>query len=208
MKKRKNALTIAIILLLVVGVTVGYSLLNSTLNINGLSKIGGANWNVHFNNVNITKGSVAATKEPVLDESGETLSVSYEVDLRKPGDFYEFTIDVVNDGAVDAKLLRTPGLDNDSKSQLNLINEKITEGQEDIVKYSITSIDDLETSDVDESVTGMNKNTIFKAKTNDKTEKITYKIRVEYNENITNEQMVKSTGEVLSLKTVFDFEQA
>lgn len=207
-KKKKKVWVLIILLLLLIGVTGGYSLLSSNLKITGFSRIGGANWNVHFSRINVLKDSVKASKAPEVTENGENLSISYDVDLRTPGDFYEFTVDVVNDGAVDARLLRTPGLDDNSISQLNYINSKSNAGEEDIIIYSITCIDNQQTAGVNEAETGMTKGDILTAKTRDKTDSRTYKIRVEYNKNITREQMLKSTGDTLSLRTNFYYEQA
>ena len=47
------------------------------------------------------KNSVTASSPSV----GET-SITYEVTLEKPGDFYSFDIDVINDGSFDAQLTK------------------------------------------------------------------------------------------------------
>ena len=58
-------------------------------------------WDVHFENINILYGSVAAIQEPTIDEENK-LDITFSVNLNTPGDFYEFTVDVVNDGNIDA----------------------------------------------------------------------------------------------------------
>ena len=93
-------------LLIVVGVivlflTVGYALLSANLSINGTSIINNSNWDIHLENVQVTSGSVAAD-EPEIDSDGVT--VTYDVTLSKPGDFYEFTVDAVNGGSIDAMI--------------------------------------------------------------------------------------------------------
>ena len=83
------------------------NILSDTLNINGTSKIKNATWKVHFTNVSSgSTGSVSPIQAPVI--SSDELSVSYQVNLDKPGDFYEFTATVKNDGSVDAKLATSP----------------------------------------------------------------------------------------------------
>ena len=47
--------------------------------------------------VSIGTGDKAAVITP-----NDTTEVTYEVTLAKPGDFYEFTVDAVNAGTVDA----------------------------------------------------------------------------------------------------------
>lgn len=102
-KKGKNYIVAAVILLLLVGITIGYAGLSTGLNIKGHTSINSADWDIHFKNVNVTSGSVSATSAATID-SINPLKVDYTVALAKPGDFYEFTVDVVNDGTLDARL--------------------------------------------------------------------------------------------------------
>ncbi len=90
-----------VLILLVVALGIGYSYLNTELNINGTANINSANWNVYWNNVQVTNGSVAA-ETPTIDTNKTT--VSFNVTLAKPGDFYEFTVDAVNAGTLDAMI--------------------------------------------------------------------------------------------------------
>lgn len=106
-KKKNNSNTLLVIglLLLFVVIGVGYAALSSVLQINGTANIGRSSWNVHFENVAITSGSVDTDDEPYT--ASNTTELSYEVDLDAPGDFYEFTVDVVNSGSLAAKLNST-----------------------------------------------------------------------------------------------------
>lgn len=108
-KKNGNGkLFVLLLLLLVIGVSVGYAALSKTLNINGTSNIANnARWDVHLENVVVTGGSANATTPAKL--SG-TDTITFAVDLNTPGDFYEFTFDVVNDGTIDAKLNTKPSI--------------------------------------------------------------------------------------------------
>ncbi len=105
-RNRSNSkLFILLLLLVVVGVSVGYAALSKTLKINGTSNIANnANWDIHLANVQVTPGSASPTKAATI--SGDT--VNFAVNLNTPGDFYEFTVDVVNGGTIDAKLSSTP----------------------------------------------------------------------------------------------------
>ena len=87
-KKRNMYLIIVFVTALLIGV--GYAILNSSLNITGSTKIKDNIWDVHFENVNVTSGSVSA---PTPSISNGT-NVTYTVTLNQPGDFYEFTVDV------------------------------------------------------------------------------------------------------------------
>ena len=101
-KKKKNNM-ILLLLVLLGSLGIGYALLTQELTINGLSKVKANTWDIHFenlvpnqNNVALSTGDVAA----VIDTNTET-DITYTVTLQKPGDFYEFTVDVVNEGTID-----------------------------------------------------------------------------------------------------------
>ena len=84
MEKGKKLIGVLVLLIMVLTLTVGYSYLSASLNINGTSKIKTTTWDIHFNNINVTTGSVTATEEPTIDGSG--LNITYEVELDTPGD--------------------------------------------------------------------------------------------------------------------------
>ena len=90
----------AFLILLACGMGIGYAALSTTLTIDGTSDIDRAVWDVHFENVQVTTGSVNATAPAISNDT----EVGFSVSLEDPGDFYEFTVDVVNDGTFDAKL--------------------------------------------------------------------------------------------------------
>ncbi len=98
--KKKYFLSTMLLVLLLLLVTIGYAYLSTTLSINGSSKINDASWDIHFENVQVTEGSVTANN-PVINPN---TTVTYNVTLSKPGDFFEFTVDVKNDGSIDAMI--------------------------------------------------------------------------------------------------------
>lgn len=124
-KKNGNGkLFVLLLLLLVVGVSVGYAALSKTLNINGTSNIANnARWDVHLENVQVTGGSANATTPAKL--SG-TDTITFAVDLNTPGDFYEFTFDVVNDGTIDAKLNTKPSIPSIPENLQSYVTYKVT----------------------------------------------------------------------------------
>ena len=86
--KRKKELYSVLLVLLIIGISLGYAALSATLNINGSSQIKENTWDIHFNNVKVSNGSVtlstgdsAATITP-----NNTTEVTYSVTLQKPGD--------------------------------------------------------------------------------------------------------------------------
>ena len=105
--KKKRGLSILVLLVLLLTITIGYSLLSTTLNINGTTTISKPTWDIHFANVQVTSGSqTSGSTAPVIATTGADagLLISYAPKLNQPGDFYEFTADVVNGGTMDAKL--------------------------------------------------------------------------------------------------------
>ena len=99
MKKYKKSYFL-MFLILILSFSLGYAYLNSSLYINGTSIINANVWEVGLDNLNVTAGSVAAIQEPVIKDT----EASFIVKLENIDDYYEFTVDVVNNGDVDAKL--------------------------------------------------------------------------------------------------------
>ena len=95
MKKFKKRYLLVLLLLCCVGVV--YAMLISKLSITGGGRIKGNDWNVVFRNINESNGSVEGTAE-VIGSTG----ITFNADLEKPGDYYEFSVDVANIGSLDA----------------------------------------------------------------------------------------------------------
>lgn len=101
MKKKKY-----MVILLIIAITcisIAYATISSNMIINGTAIIKNKKWKIYFDNVIINEQSVSAKVEPET-VGNNTISIGYEVDLAKPGDFHEFTVDIVNDGDLTAVL--------------------------------------------------------------------------------------------------------
>ena len=102
-RKKQNLRFIIVLVLMCLGI--GYAYLNTTLSINGTTDIDSNSWNIYWDNVQVADGSVTGeqvTQAPTIDSS--LTSVSFHVRLKEPGEFYEFTVDAVNDGTLDAMI--------------------------------------------------------------------------------------------------------
>ena len=101
--KKKNSIILLVLLLL--GISLGYSLLSSNLNISGTTGLSNNTWNIHWSNLSVTTGIVTGTQvtTPAAIKTGDT-EVEYSITLSTPGDFYEFTVDAVNEGSIDAMI--------------------------------------------------------------------------------------------------------
>lgn len=99
-KKDKKVLVI-IVLLILLGVAVGYAALSQTLTINGTARIS-SDWSVLFESITLTNSSGAT--EADATPTKEDTSVTFDVTLEKPGSFAEYDIVVKNAGTIKAKL--------------------------------------------------------------------------------------------------------
>ena len=102
--KKRNIIIIGILLLLLLCVTLGSAYLTQMLQINGTTNIAKSSWDIHFANEAEQEGSVAARETLTIDTS-KTL-ITFGITFTKPGEFYEFEVDTVNDGAMDAMVNR------------------------------------------------------------------------------------------------------
>ena len=132
---------IAIFVLLIGGVSVGFAALRATLNINGK-----VSWDVHFTNVDHatydstnavqTTTNCGGNDQPECDVLpyilDDTTKAAWTITLKQPGDEYKFSIDVYNAGSLDAKLT---GITADN------LSETTTPKQTQYLTYTITSSD-------------------------------------------------------------------
>ncbi|MBO5139015.1 MAG: hypothetical protein J6B89_05215 [Bacilli bacterium] len=98
--KKQNFIFGVIILLILIGMGVGFSYLNANLSINGSTMVSKNTWDVHFQNLIVDSKSADASTPATIDSTGT--GVRFSVNLDKPGDFYSFTVDVLNAGSIDA----------------------------------------------------------------------------------------------------------
>lgn len=99
-KKRK----LMLLILLILGISVGFALLSTVLNINGIAGIKGNKWDIHWENVQPNNNSTVIAQKPVISDNATR--VTYIVNLELPGDYYEFTVDAVNDGTFDGEITK------------------------------------------------------------------------------------------------------
>ena len=124
MRRKNKKIYIVFILIVLFRISVGYAAMNRVLNITGNSEVKQNTWNIYFDNVKVKEGSVTSNL-PVIDTTTKS-TVNFNVMLNLPGDFYEFTVDVVNSGTIDAmvdSVVKTPELTDDQKKYLNYIIE-------------------------------------------------------------------------------------
>ena len=187
-KVRSKNLKLLLVLLLMV-ITVGYATLTTNLTINGTSKINNSTWDVHFETVTITPGSVTIdtndnTQYAARVDSNDTTKVEFSVLFNEPGDFYEFTVKAVNDGSIDAMI--------DSVSKTLKINGTTQDSIPAWLNYTVTYSDG---------------EAIAKNHMLEHSKFETYKVRVEFKKDITNEQFNEARGKTLTFEYDVDYIQ-
>ena len=164
-KKRKN--TYKIFFLILVGMTVGFAAINTTLQLIGTLNISKTTWNIHWDNPTKT-GGVAATTEVKLKD-GDNTTVEYQVDLKNPGDYYEFTVDAKNEGTIDGMIT---GISN--KVYEN--NTEVT--KPDYLDFTVTYADDKVIANNHLLAAGKSES---------------YKVKVQYKTGLTADQLPTQT---------------
>ena len=146
--KKNNIISMFLVGLLVI--TVGYALISTQLNINGGVNLKGNKWDVHFENVQIKEGSIVADLAPTSNNT-TTTEIPYTITLTEPGEFYEFTVDIVNKGTLDAMIddvaIDLYASDGTTKISIpNYLKTKVTYADEsEIQKKHLLKVNEFET---------------------------------------------------------------
>ena len=102
---------LSIVLVCIFTLTIAYAALFAVLTISGNAEVVASTWDIHLDNIKVMDGSVSENTPTITSGTTATFSVT----LNMPGDFYEFTIDVVNNGSIDAMI--------DGVSKTSIYNE-------------------------------------------------------------------------------------
>ncbi len=164
-KDRKTlSLVLCLVLICVFTLSTAYAALNAVLTISGNARVSAADWDIYLNNPRVISGS-ATTNVPEIKTSS---TLEFETTLNMPGDFYEFVVDVVNAGDIDAMIenvVKTPDL---------------TEEQAKFLKYEVSY---------------QNGESITTKQLLAKDTSMPIKVRVEYRKDLSNNDL--PTGQVV-----------
>lgn len=102
MKRYKKRNKIFVVLLILLGITIGFAAISTTLKLNGSVNVSKHTWKVYWRNPVVTTGSKVMTA-PVIsdDDEQDDTKATWSVSFDLPGEFYEFTIEAVNEGDID-----------------------------------------------------------------------------------------------------------
>ena len=92
------------LLLLLIGLGIGYAFLMTKLGTSGVAHVEGNTWSVYWDNVVVDPNSVSGTQVTTAAHLVGDTKVELNVTLNEPGDFYAFSIDVKNEGSIDAMI--------------------------------------------------------------------------------------------------------
>ena len=101
--------TLSLVMVCVFTLSIAYAALNTILTIQGNAEVVASTWNIYLDNPRVNVES-SYPYNPIVKSSN---TVEFSPYLNFPGAFYEFTVDVVNDGSIDAMIanvIKTPEL--------------------------------------------------------------------------------------------------
>lgn len=183
---KKRIRTIILIIVLLLGMSIGYSYINTSINEEGSLYIKNNTWDIEWQNIEISPGSVEKDQVPIEAHIlGDTTKVEYSVILHNPGEYYEFTIDTVNTGSIDAMISKidTRFYEVDGKTE------------KELPKY-------LEYEFVYNDGTSIMKKQLLKSKHKEK-----IKVRIKFKEDISKEDL-PSIDETIVVKQEIGYVQA
>ena len=102
--------------------SIAYAALSTTLNINGNAEVNASSWDIYLDNVVLNDQSATNNIPTIVNKT----TVTFTTTLNMPGDYFEFTVDVVNNGSIDAmvdSITKTPELTASQAKYLKYIVE-------------------------------------------------------------------------------------
>ena len=167
---------LVIVVVSVFTLTIAYAALSAVLTISGSAQVNAADWDIYLDNAKVTNGS-ATTDEPYIITNS---TLEFETTLNMPGDFYEFTVDVVNNGSIDAMIENV------------IKNPELTAAQAKYLKYEVSY---------------QNGESISKKQLLAKGTTMPIKVRIEYRKDLTASDL--PTGQVvLDLSLTLEYVQS
>ena len=167
-KKNKTYLTV---LLLLVFISIGYAALSTLTRINTHVELGKTAFTIHFDNIGETTHKATVNTAAAFTDNDTKKNIGFEVSLPKIGDFYSFTVDIINESTIPSKvsLIEVTGLTDsqkrilqyrayysDSKKEVTVGDYIEAESTKHItfeIKYKLSS--DVEESDLPSSSTSL-----------------------------------------------------
>ena len=188
MKRRKSYKYIYGLLVVFIGI--GFAYLTANLNINGTTKVSATIWDVHFENVAATSlSNVTPSTAPSAPAASKVTTLTYAVTLVKPGDIYEFTVDVKNAGTLDAMLNSfTNQFKIGSGSWQNVSASTLP----NYLLYSVTYSDGVSLKEKDKLQAGSSE---------------TLKVHIEFNKDVSTTDLTNASGKTIYFTLSLNYNQ-
>ena len=177
-QRRIKMLSLSAVIVAVLGLTVAFAALSTTLNIKGSAYLDAAKWGIKFENLSepVKVGTTTTTGTAKIEESKSAEITEINVGLSTPGDKVTYTVDLVNKGTINAKI------DNIEKTVL-------TSEQQRYLTFKVTDQNGYEIKQGDILSAGETRNLT---------------ITIEFIKNLTKEDLPKQTSTIsLSYKLNF-----
>lgn len=156
MKKEKNK-RLRVLLILLLAISLGYALLSTVLKMNGSARFTKIDWNIYWANPQVTEGSKSMVKPTIVDDGSiSNAKATWNVTFDLPGEYYEFTIDAVNAGSIDAVI--------------SSIDTTVTPTLPDYISYTLTYANGKPVEE----------DQVLPAASGGVSTVVTYKVRIEY----------------------------
>lgn len=180
MKRINNKRNLIIVLILLI--SIGFAYLSTTLNVIGTSILHSNKWEVIWDDTSVNEESSSITATlPRVDNNKTT--VTYNVTLNNPGDYYEFSLDAFNNGTVDAMVSLITFTYKENNTTVTLPS---------VIKHTVKYADGSDIAVKDLLEAG---------------QKQKYYINIEYDRNVTTSNMI-STNRTFTVTIKIDYEQA
>ena len=172
MRRNRRNTKYLLLLVLLLGITIGYAFVSTTLKINGDAIIKKQTWDVYWGVPTVKEGSVSMTAPTRSADQGEPANTKlvWTVDLALPGDYYEFEVDAVNNGTMDAMIVG--------------LTPTVTPALPNYIKYSVTYADGVEPAI----------NHLLPKKSGSTATTERFKVRVYYDEKVATAESVNATS--------------
>ena len=145
--RRTKALVIVVLLIVIAGLAIAFAALSATLNIKGTAYLDASKWGIKFENLSepVKLGTASVSETAKIEETKSAEITGINVSLSTPGDKVTYTVDLVNEGTINAKI------DKIEKTEL-------TSEQQKYLTFKVTDKDGKEVSEGDILSAGETKN--------------------------------------------------
>lgn len=121
-ERRIKTLSLVALIIAIVGLTIAFAALSTTLRINGAATLDAAKWGIKFENLSDgeTTGDASINDTAIIEDDLVTIN-KINVSLSTPGDTVTYKVDLVNEGTINAEIysIETPSLTEEQERYIN-----------------------------------------------------------------------------------------